>query len=164
MSIKKDDNSMNISPDVKPWVFTDYFERYLKNWGFNSVFFKPVLMALFLVSAGAAVYFYSQYSAIKVNPQKIAQDERAALLTQVSRLIVLPSGEDPTLATVSNIDVLRSQAFFANARNGDRVLIYANAKKAILYDPDADKIVEVAPIVIGNPQPSTPQPSTKKVK
>ena len=123
---------------------TDYLKKPL---------FSGVLITLLFVSAFSAVYFYSQYNTIKLNPQKIAQDERAALLAQVSRLIVLPSGEDPTIATVSNIDVLRSQPFFANAKNGDQVLIYANARKAILYDPNANKIIEVAPINIGNPQP-----------
>ena len=71
-------------------------------------------------------------------------------MTQVSRLIVLPTGEDPTLATVSNIDVLRSQPFFANSKNGDKVLIYVKARKAILYDEVNNKIVEVAPINIGD--------------
>src|SRR3989344_4546306 len=125
---------------------TDYFKK---------PFFNAILITLLFASATAAVYFYFQYNTIKLNPQKIAQDERAALLAQVSRLIVLPTGEDPTLATVSNIDVLRAQPFFSNAKNGDRVLIYANAKKAILYDPDSDKIVEVAPIIIGLPQSSS---------
>jgi|SRR3989344_854133 len=120
---------------------TDYFKK---------PFFNAILITLLFASATAAVYFYFQYNTIKLNPQKIAQDERAALLTQVSRLIVLPTGEDPTLATVSNIDVLRSQPFFANSKNGDKVLIYVKARKAILYDEVNNKIVEVAPINIGD--------------
>ena len=42
-----------------------------------------------------------------------------------------------------------------NAKVGFKVLIYTQAKKAILYDPGANKIVEVAPVNIGdsaNPQ------------
>lgn len=122
-----------------------------KNWALDIA-----LLILLLGSVASTVYFYSQYTAVKTNPQKITQDERAALLAQVSRLIVLPQGEDPTVATVSNIDVLRAQPFFANAKNGDRVLIYANARKAILYDPVNNRIVEVAPVNIGNPAPAAP--------
>ena len=70
--------------------------------------------------------------------------------------MVLPS-EEPTIATVSNIEALRSQPFFANAKNGDRVLIYVNARKAVLYDPVNNKIVEATPINIGNP-PAAPTP------
>ena len=47
---------------------------------------------------------------------------------------------------ILNPDLLKNQAFFANAQKGDIVLIYANAKKAILYDPVGNKIVDTAPI------------------
>ena len=62
----------------------------------------------------------------------------------VSRLMVLPEGEQPTLATVSDASKLKDQAFFANAKTGDKVLIYPNSRKAVLYSPSLDKIVEVS--------------------
>ncbi len=40
----------------------------------------------------------------------------------------------------------KGQPFFANAQVGDKVLIYYKAKKAILYNPTDNKIVEVGPI------------------
>ena len=64
-------------------------------------------------------------------------------------MIVLPEDEIPTVATVSDPEKLKEQPFFSDAKKGDKVLIYANAKKAILYDPMANKIVTVAPINIG---------------
>jgi hypothetical protein len=70
-------------------------------------------------------------------------------------LIVLPTGEQPTIATVSDINKLRSQSFFTHARNGDKVLIYTKAQEAILYDPYANKIVEVGPV---NMTQATPTP------
>lgn len=71
------------------------------------------------------------------------------IINKVSRLIVLPEGETPTIATVADPSKLKGQAFFANAKVGDKVLIYPNSKKAILYDPNQDIIVEVAPVNIG---------------
>jgi len=62
----------------------------------------------------------------------------------VSRLIVLPENEQPTLATVSDVSKLKDQAFFANAKTGDKVLIYPESRKAILYSPSLDKIIEVS--------------------
>lgn len=67
---------------------------------------------------------------------------------EVSKLMLLPKGETPTLATVSNIDKLKSQAVFANAQNGDKVLVYTKAQKVIVYRPSAHKIVDVGPLVL----------------
>ena len=110
-----------------------------------------ILVAVAVVAFGSAYYFYGEYSTLKKNPNKIAQEETAKLIAQVGKLIVLPEGETPTVATVADPEKLQSQPFFTKARRGDKVLLYANAKKAILYNPAENKIVEVAPINIGNP-------------
>jgi hypothetical protein len=111
---------------------------------------------LLLGATGAAGYFYKQLSEIKKNPNKVAQDETAATIAAIGKLIVLPTGEQPTLATVTDPSKLKDQPFFANAKTGYKVLIYTNAKQAILYDPVADKIVAVAPVNIGNNTATTP--------
>jgi len=120
-----------------------------------------ILVILLLVAIGAASYFYLQLAELRKNPQKIAQQEVQELVSKVSKLIVLPEGETPTIATVSDPEKLKEQPFFANAKKGDKVLIYTNAKKAILYDPVNNKIVEVAPVNIGEtaaPSPETAAP------
>lgn len=129
---------------------------------------------LLLGSAGAAGFFYRQLDTLKKNPNKVALDETKATITAVSKLIVLPSGEQPTVATVTDVSKLKDQPFFGNAKNGDKVLIYTNAKKAILYNPTGNRIVEVAPVNIGNPTATnnssvsgtttgtTPSPEPKK--
>lgn len=117
-----------------------------------------ILAAVVLGSGGAAYYFYSQLNQIKQDPQKVAQAETKELVAKVSKLIVLPEGEDPTTATVTDPDKLKDQPFFAKAKVGDKVLIYSNAKKAILYDPTSNRIVEVAPITIGAAPQQTPLP------
>ena len=107
-------------------------------------------LLLVLVGVVAGNYYY-RYQLVKNDPQKVVREESTELVAAVSRLIVLPVGEQPTIATVSDREALKGQAFFAKAKKGDKVLIYTNARKAILYDPEADKIVEVAPLTIGNP-------------
>lgn len=126
-----------------------------------------VAVVLLLGAVGTVGYFYKQLSDIKKNPNKVAQDEAAATIAAVGRLIVLPEGEQPTLATVSDPEKLKDQPFFAGAKIGDKVLIYTNAKKAILYNPADNRIVEVAPINIGNaptPTPTVSGASTTKKK
>jgi hypothetical protein len=82
------------------------------------------------------------------NPQAGVQDQIQKTLDKVSKLILLPENETPTMATVSDLDKLKSQPFFANAKVGDQVIIYSAAKKAILWRPSTNKIVEIAPISI----------------
>lgn len=112
----------------------------------------------FAAASGTAYYFYMQFAKLQKNPQQVVQDETNKLLAQVSKLMVLPEGEMPTIATVNDPERLKDQPFFAKAKKGDKVLIYANAKKAILYDPVENKIVEIAPINIGAPKTTTPTP------
>lgn len=121
----------------------------------------PLILFLLLIGTTAAAYFFwSKVAEFKESPQKLAQQEVRALVSRVSQLMVLPEGEDPTVATVQDPEKLKDQPFFANAKKGDKVLIYTNAKRAILYDPVANKILEVAPVNIGTPQgASTPAPS-----
>jgi hypothetical protein len=89
-----------------------------------------------------------------VKAEEIEQANKE-LVTAVGRLLVLPTDESPTIATVTDLAKLQDQPFFANALVGDRVLIYANAKKAILYRESENKVIELAPLNIGtqeNPQ------------
>lgn len=118
----------------------------------------PILVVLLLASVASAVYLFRQVQQLRQDPQKMAQAEVQTLLAEVGQVIVLPEGETPTVATVSDPEQLKTQAFFANATKGDKVLLYTTAKKAILYNPDSKKIVEVAPINIGDAAGTQPAP------
>ena len=118
-----------------------------------------VLAGLIFLAAGfGTYYFYTKYQKLKKNPNTVVQEETKVLVKKVGKLMELPTGEDPTLATVQDKDKLKDQAFFSSSENGDRVLIYIKAKKAILYRPSSDKIVEVAPLVMSeNSATATPE-------
>lgn len=113
---------------------------------------RPVLILaiLFLASLGANVYLYRELRAIRENPQKVAQEEDKALVARVRQLMVLPEDEEPTVATVRDPERLKDQPFFTKAKLGDKVLIYTKEKRAILFDPVSNRIVEVAPVNIGS--------------
>lgn len=74
----------------------------------------------------------------------------AELMQRISLLIQLPQGEEPTIAAVADLEPLKTQSFFRNARVGDIVLMYKKSLRAILYDPELNKIIEVAPITVEN--------------
>ena len=96
---------------------------------------------------------------IKQNPNSAQQQQIKDLVDKVDKLIVLPQNETPSVATVTDLSKLKDQPFFANAKIGDEVLVYTNAKKAILYDPVLNKIVEVAPLTTQT-QAATPTATT----
>lgn len=144
---------------------------------------KPSIAVLVVVVLAVTVgggLGYKKYTALRAenqrlsNPQAAAEDEANRIKDEVAQLIELPN-EKPTVATVVDVEKLKSQTFFANAQNGDRVLLFAQAKKAVLYRPSSKKIVEVAPINIGDngvagastttPTPApTPVPTTTTKK
>ena len=107
----------------------------------------PVFILVFCLVLLGGLYFFKEWKG--QNDIEI-KSETQTLIEEVGKLISLPQDEEPTIATVSDPEVLKKQAFFANAKAGDKVLIYAKAKKAVLYDPVAKKIVEVAPLNIDN--------------
>lgn len=115
------------------------------------VFFYIIVVLLLVAGFGSAWYFYQRYEALNSNStteaQAQEQQEVSDLVAKVGKLIILPTNETPTIATVTNADQLRSQEFFANAENGDKLLAYTQAMEAILYRPSINKIVEVGPII-----------------
>lgn len=82
------------------------------------------------------------------NPQAVSQAETDMIVKKVGAIVALPGDETPTIATVVDYTKLQSQPFFANAQNGDKALLYAKAKKAYLYRPVANKLIEVAALNI----------------
>lgn len=105
-----------------------------------------VLVAL---AAVPGYYYYNEYQHAQMllnDPAKAAKIELDQTIASVGKLLELPPKERPTLATVSDVSKLASQPFFRYAKNGDKVLIFTEAKKAILYRPGNNKIVEVAPL------------------
>lgn len=134
-----------------------------------------LVLLILALAAGGYVYQTRKIANLKIenqrlsDPQQAAKQEADRLKNDVSKLIELPN-ETPTIATVVDVEKLKTQSFFANAQNGDRVLLFPQAKKAVLYRPNTKKIVEVAPINIGNntgvagasTETSAPAPTTKK--
>lgn len=78
------------------------------------------------------------------NPQK-AQEVAISFKEKVGKIYVLPD-ENPTIATVTDINVLPNDAFYDQAKDGDKILIFANAKKIVLYRPSINKVVDVGTV------------------
>lgn len=133
MPIKNISTKINKLPRFKP--SKTFIVRFL------------VLLVL-AASIGSAGYFYYLY---KNESTTNAAKDVERTVAAVNKLMMLPS-EIPTLATVTDKSKLTQQPFFQLAENGDKVLIYQSIKKAILYRPSVNKIVDVAPVQIDKNQ------------
>ena len=128
----------------------------------QKLFIEIAVVALLVVLGGGGYFYYQSTKAQKqANPEQTAQEEVKKIVAEVGKLIDLPSGEDPTVATVTDVTKLKDQPFFQKAKNGNKVLIYTNARKAILYDPQAKKVIDVAPINIGTQSAQVASPSAR---
>jgi hypothetical protein len=115
---------------------------------FKRLMTRRVVVPVLIVGLIIALV-YSQYQLRVVSDpsyqQKKVAEETARIVDTVGRLIVLPVGVTPQVATVQNADTLRtSEPFFLNAHNGDELLVYPD--RAILYSPSLNKIVNVEPV------------------
>lgn len=114
-----------------------------RNWKKTALF----IVAIAIIAWLAYGYVHTKHQLDQLsNNTTSGQTETQKLVNQVGQLVVLPMGETPTIATVNDATKLKNQAFFANAQNGDKVLIYSKAGKAVLYRPSANKIIEYSTV------------------
>jgi hypothetical protein len=107
-----------------------------------------IYVVLALLLAGGYYMLYQRYNAINKDPTALANEENATIIASVGKLISLPTDETPTVATVLDTSKLGDQAFFKDAQNGDKILIYTQNKKAIVYRPSTNKLINVGPILL----------------
>lgn len=115
------------------------------------------------IGAASGIYYKNKLDGAEKRIREVnvsSEVDVSALVTKVGKLIKLPEGETPTIATINDIEKLKNQAFFQNAKNGDKIIIYTNAKRAILYDSLANKIINVEQINLGATDSAQTQVST----
>lgn len=77
--------------------------------------------------------------------QELNKKEVDKVVEAVGKLIILPTDQQPTVATIQDVVALaKEQPFFNGAENGDKLLFYQD--KAIIYSVKNDKLVNVGPV------------------
>lgn len=97
-----------------------------------------------------SVFLLQQYREAKQKLQAPTPASKAkqvnSVVSRVGKLIILPTGEKPTVITVKDASKLKGEQFYANAKDGDVTLVYPQHKKAVLYRPSDNIIVNVAAV------------------
>jgi hypothetical protein len=138
--------------------------------GFLGKFFANRFTVLVIGLIIGLVVGYVVLGMYRVSPQISAttaaqQAEQQKLMAQyvasVGKLMILPKGEDPVIATITDAKALaKDQIFYSNAQNGDIVMVYQKAMQAIIYSPSRNVIVNVGPVYYQNQATATSTAST----
>lgn len=126
---------------------------------FSSVVKKLLLLALLIGGCVYALYFFRNTQLLTPEPEAPV-NAVAQIVAEVEKQYLLPEGETPTLAIITNLEELKGQEFFVKAQVGDAVLIYIEAKKGILWRPSTHQVVEVGPVSIKTPEQVTEAANT----
>lgn len=116
---------------------------------------KYIYIGILAVSLISNIVLYRKLHALQ-NPGEVVAIETKQIVADISKFIVLPAHETPTLATVSDPAKLRDQKFFANAETGDKVLLYQASQKAILWRPSTKKVIEISSLSTSRPVDNNP--------
>jgi len=106
------------------------------------------------------VYYGIGTQKVVISAEQIAQQKLMdEYIANMSKLMILPKGEVPVMATVTNAENLaKDQVFYADAQNGDIIFVYEKAMKAIIYNPTKNIIVNVGPVYYKDDTNTPPAP------
>lgn len=126
----------NMQSRTRRWIF-----RWVSSRGKNKVISLVMLAVIVLGSYGVYEKFFN------LSDEKRAQKELATAVAAAGQLMILPEGDEPVLATVTDAEALiAQQAFFAGSIDGDHLLLFPRSLKAIIYSPSRNKIINAGPI------------------
>jgi len=129
-SPKEDDFENNTRPRIKS----------------KKKFWISGFIIIFLLAIGGGLY-YQHYQNSPTGKEAKVKAETAALIKEVSKYMILPADDQPAIFDITDPAQLSAQqAFFADAIQGDKLLVYSKTAKAIIYSPSRKLIVNVGPV------------------
>ena len=112
---------------------------------------KLIIVALvFIVVVAGTITGIAAWK--RTHPKADSKQEALQLVEKLKDYVDLPTDETPSIAEVKDVTKLRDQPFYDIASNGDKVLVYQKAGKALLYRPSTKKVIEYTPVNIDTKQ------------
>jgi hypothetical protein len=88
--------------------------------------------------------------------EKLTDAQVQTVISRVSKFMVVPSEEKPSVVVLrGTAELAAQQSFYRDAKDGDVLIVYSS--RAIIYDAKANKLVSVSPI---QQNTATPVPTT----
>ncbi len=118
----------------------------MKNFFTKNIIYKLVFILIGVVIGVAIAHSYFPSSgdatglAANTNDAQVIQKT----IDDLSKLMILPKDESPVVATINDASkLIAQQPFYADAINGDIIIVYQKSLKAIIYSPSRNIIVNV---------------------
>jgi len=79
------------------------------------------------------------------NKNKAQAKEEQQTVDKIAKLLRLPN-ETPIFTTVYNEKDFENNNLFRVVKKGDKILLFINAKQAVIYRPSTNQVIEVLPV------------------
>lgn len=114
---------------------------------------KLVVSVLVIVVALAGFLAYREYSHTKDvanDPELAKQEEIKKTIKDVASHVQFNGVDKAVVSTVNDNELanLQKQDFFKEAQAGDKILVYAESKRVILFRPSLNKIVNMTQLSV----------------
>lgn len=108
----------------------------------KKLFIGGIIILILALAGGALIY-----RKIAGTPEARAKAETVKLVKEVKKLMLLPESDVPAVFDIQDPTLLASQqAFFVGAQKGDKLLVYPQIGKAIIFSPSRHIIINVGPV------------------
>lgn len=111
---------------------------------------KRILTLLIIIIIAVLGYsIFKKFNIVSSTPKgQLSDKEIQVLFTKVSKLINVPD-ETPVIATIIKADqLIVEQKFYVGSKDGDYLMVFPKAQKAIIYRENEDRLINVGPIIV----------------
>ncbi len=118
---------------------------------------KKILALLIIIVIAVLGYaIFNKFNpSIKTPEGQLSDKEINSLVKKVSKLINVPE-EIPVIATIIKADqLIAEQKFYVGSKDGDYLMVFPTAQKAIIYREKEDRLINVGPIIVDQPATTT---------
>jgi hypothetical protein len=108
-----------------------------------------ILLAVSVMLSGICGYLLVQYRGVVHVQQNTPAAKAANLTNELSKTIQLPQ---VSISTVVDSTKFNDPFLATEARNGDQLLLYGNARRVILYRPRTQKVIDMFHVTTDPPK------------
>lgn len=109
------------------------------------------MVIIFAISAGFFIWQQKNTKTQAAPKKETAEQTSTRILREVSKIYALPKDEEPSVAAIEDSSKLNGQTFFDQAQDGDYLLVYPDAKLALIYRAQVGQLINVGPISSDEP-------------